>query len=63
MSNLKHVKEALKAVGLRSSDVEISNSNGHVHIRYRGKLVCAAGTPKDPTIAVRRIAKDLRRIM
>ena len=63
MSNLKHVKEALKAVGLRSSDVEITDSKGHVHIRYNGKLVSAAGTPKEPTIAARRIAKDLRRIM
>lgn len=63
MSNLRHVKEALKAVGLRSSDVEITCSKGHVHIRHNGRLIIASGTPKDPNTAVLRIAKDLRRIM
>ena len=63
MSNLKHVKEALKLAGLRSSEVEISDSHGHVHIRFRGRLVSTSGSPKDQHTAALRIAKDLRRIM
>lgn len=60
--NLKHIKEALRMAGLRSSEVDVAHSKGHIHIRHNGKLVIAASSPKDPHTAALRIAKELKSV-
>jgi hypothetical protein len=60
----KHVREALRIVGLRLSDVEFVPGGKHPAIRIDGRVVTRiAHTPRHVADATRRMVRDLRAAM
>ena len=57
---MKHIREALKLAGIKASEVEVRTTrNSHVHLRYKGRLIVCASSPKNPHHAAQNIARDL----
>lgn len=60
----KHVRTALKMVGLKLSEVVITRTGtGHSHILVNGRTVVCSCTPRSPETASKLIARDLRRAL
>lgn len=61
----KHIRLAIDRVGLKMSDLDIYKSSGHYRIKIRGRggMVTASASPKDPSITVLKVSRDLKNLI
>lgn len=57
---LKHIRDAIKQSGIDPSEVLVVPGKSHVVLHIRGRKVFASSSPKNPDLASRNIAKDIR---
>jgi hypothetical protein len=59
----RHIREGLRLVGMRESDVDIVHGGKHLHVLIAGQIVTTLPrSPKHPDKSAKWLAHHLRRL-